>query len=302
VSADAGRGLVLLLWGRQVSGNSPSLWRLLAAISMVAASVAPQQALAWGAEGHRIVAQLAYKQLSSRAQAEVVRLLSQEPGATLESISTWADEVRSPSTGPWHYVNFPRDGACDFDAAPLCIDGMCVVVAIERQGAVLASGATDDVKLKALKWLTHLVADVHQPLHAGYADDRGGNQYQVQAFGRGSNLHSVWDSGLIANWPGGSPVLLAAAEAETGVSAADRRGGGVGSSSGSGVASAVGKVGAARWAEESCRIVGSDGFYPDAHKLDDAYAPRWAPTLVHQLALAGRRLANVLNGSFGTPR
>lgn len=65
--------------------------------------------LAWGSEGHQVVASLADVQLTTKAQAEVLRLLAQEPRATLASISTWADEHRSPTTAAWHYVNFPKD-------------------------------------------------------------------------------------------------------------------------------------------------------------------------------------------------
>jgi len=72
-----------------------------------------------------------------------------------------------------------------------------VVEAIERQTEVLASKASDDKRLLALKYLVHFVGDVHQPLDAGYGDDRGGNSYQIQAFGHGSNLHVFWDSCLI---------------------------------------------------------------------------------------------------------
>ncbi|MBE0548114.1 MAG: S1/P1 nuclease [Rubrivivax sp.] len=238
------------------------------------------QAYAWGAEGHRLVATIAERQLSPAAKSAVAQLLALEPGATLESISTWADEVRSPATAAWHYVNFPRGGPCQYDAAPICIEGFCVVVAIERQAAVLASNAPDDVRLRALKYVVHLVADVHQPLHGGYADDRGGNSVQLQAFGRGTNLHALWDSGLIANWPGGVSALLAAVEADRPMTDM--------------------AVAPATWAEESCRAVGTEGFYPASHKLDAEYAQRWSQTLVRQLAAAGSRLALVLNGNLGS--
>lgn len=240
---------------------------------------------AWGGDGHRIVARVAERELTPAARAEVTRLLALEPVATLESVSTWADETRSHATAHWHYVNFPRNGACDFAAAPLCMEGMCVVTAIERQTAVLASAATDEARLKALKYVVHFVADVHQPLHAGYADDRGGNQYQVYVFGRGTNLHAVWDSALVAHWPGGADALLEAAEEEARAMKV---------SGGRALAPAA-------WAEESCRIVGSQGFYPDGHKLDPEYAQRWAPTLVHQLAFAGKRLAALLNATLSRP-
>ena len=228
-----------------------------------------------------MVARLALAQLSPAADTEVARLLALEPGATLESVSTWADETRAAGTAPWHYVNFPHGGVCSYDAASLCAGGHCVVGAIERQVAVLASASPDEERLRALKYVVHFVGDVHQPLHAGYADDKGGNSYQLQAFGRGTNLHSLWDSGLIKNWPGGPAALFDAA-------AADK----------SSKSAAGGPV---SWAEESCRIVGQDGFYPETHKLEPDYPQRWAPTLVHQLAEAGNRLATVLNGALGKP-
>jgi hypothetical protein len=120
---------------------------------------------------------------------------------------------------------------------------------------------------------------VHQPLHAGFADDKGGNTFQLQAFGRGTNLHALWDVGLIAHWPGGGSALHAAVLAEK--PAVD-------------ASFAPGK-----WAEESCRVVSTDGFYPSGHKLDDAYAQRWDPTLVQRMAAAARRLAAALNESLG---
>ncbi|MBW8844033.1 MAG: hypothetical protein JF607_03540 [Burkholderiales bacterium] len=78
---------------------------------------------------------------------------------------------------------------------------------MEVQLQKLANTGSPAERLKALKWVVHLVADAHQPPHAGSSDDRGGNRFQVRAFGRGTNLHAVWDSVLIANWPGGLPVL-----------------------------------------------------------------------------------------------
>ena len=165
-------------------------------LTVLVALSQPTPALAWGAQGHQVVAKLAQAQLSAPARREVDRLLALEPGETLASISTWADEHRNPTTAGWHYVNFPRD-TCTYDRDRDCPDGQCVVGAIEKQVAVLRSNAPDERRLAALKYLVHLVADVHQPLHGGYRDDKGGNTYQVQAFGRGSNLHALWDSGLI---------------------------------------------------------------------------------------------------------
>jgi hypothetical protein len=129
---------------------------------------------AWGVEGHQVIATLAEQQLTAAARQEVARLLALEPGETLASVSTWADEHRNPQTAAWHYVNFPR-GDCHYVAARDCPDGSCVVEALNRQIEVLGSSASDEVRLKALKYVVHFVGDVHQPLHAGYKDDRGGS-------------------------------------------------------------------------------------------------------------------------------
>ena len=236
---------------------------------------ASPNAVAWGGDGHRLIADVADKQLSVPAKTEVDRLLALEPGATLASISTWADETRNPSTAAWHYVNLPRDSDCHYEPDTSCAHGACVVAAIDAQVAVLASNASDEQRLKALKYIVHFVGDVHQPLHAGFADDRGGNSFQLQAFGRGTNLHALWDSALIQQWPGGLPALRAAVDAEkTDVDSS---------------------VAPRLWAEASCRVVNTAGFYPEVHKLPEAYGRQWSPTLVTQLAFAGRRLAALLN-------
>jgi len=155
--------------------------------------------MAWGSEGHQVIALIAQSQLTPKARGEVDRLLKLEPGATLDSVSTWADEHRNPSTAPWHYVNFPRE-TCVYEQARDCPDGKCVVGAIERQSKILAFATTDEERLAALKFLVHFVGDVHQPLHAGYLDDKGGNTYQLQAFMRGTNLHALWDTVIIRSF------------------------------------------------------------------------------------------------------
>jgi hypothetical protein len=227
---------------------------------------------AWGTQGHQVIASLAQAQLTAKAKAEIDKLLAMEPGATLESISTWADEHRNPTTAAWHYINFPKN-SCSYDEARDCPDGNCVVAAIDRQFDVLKSNAPADRRLLALKYVVHLVADIHQPLHAGYAEDRGGNTYQLQAFMRGSNLHALWDVGLIKNLDVSNAVLTARLAARS---------------------VQVGEFNSARVAEESCRIVGSPGFYPD-RKVDASYIERFTPVMEDRLRLAGARLAAILD-------
>lgn len=212
-----------------------------------------------------------------KARAEVDRLLALEPGETLQSISTWPDEHRNQGTSAWHYVNFPRD-TCSYDAARDCPDGKCVVDAIEKQLAILASNASDETRLKALKYVVHFVADVHQPLHAGYADDKGGNTYQIQAFGKGSSLHGFWDSGLIGSLDEDTAVLTKRLLAKRNASnAAD--------------------LNVVHAAEESCKIVGTAGFYPP-RKVGQEYAEQYTTVLEQRLIVAAARLAGLLNRVF----
>ena len=232
------------------------------------------QAFAWGSQGHQVIANVAWQALTPKSRDEVSQLLALEPGQTLESIATWADEHRSPATSSWHYVNFPRN-SCKFEPERDCAGGQCVVGAIEKNLSVLASNADDKARLKALKYLVHLVGDIHQPLHAGYKDDRGGNTYSLRAFMRQSNLHSVWDSGLIAQLDLDNQALTRILQR----SVAPKE---------------VREISVVGMAEESCRLVASPGFYPE-EKVTQEYVQRFMPLLQQRLSSAGYRLAAVIN-------
>ena len=232
------------------------------------------QAFAWGLQGHQVIANVAWQALTPKSRDEVSQLLALEPGQTLESIATWADEHRSPATSSWHYVNFPRN-SCKFEPERDCAGGQCVVGAIEKNLSVLASNADDKARLKALKYLVHLVGDIHQPLHAGYKDDRGGNTYSLRAFMRQSNLHSVWDSGLIAQLDLDNQALTRILQR----SVAPKE---------------VREISVVGMAEESCRLVASPGFYPE-EKVTQEYVQRFMPLLQQRLSSAGYRLAAVIN-------
>ncbi|RZS54401.1 S1/P1 nuclease [Sphaerotilus mobilis] len=246
----------------------------LAAIGLLLTSLAlPGIALAWGHTGHELIADLAQSRLSPAAHAEARRLLALRGASRLAEVATWADEFRTATTARWHYVNLPPD-RCEYKPAEHCMKGQCAVEAVNRQLAVLALHQDDDERAQALRYVVHLVADLHQPLHAGRADDRGGNTFQIRWGTQGSNLHALWDSGLIESRPGGTPalrrdVLKQARKPAPGSSPAD-------------------------WAEASCRIARADGYYPPAHKIDGAYAQRWDAVLVQQIDLAASHLAEVL--------
>ena len=169
---------------------------IIAAFAATAASVT-SPAHAWGKNGHRIVAALADPQLSGLARAHVEQILG--PGESLDEAAYWPDEMKSAPTpfwqktaSPWHYVTL--NGVL-YDHAPPEGDAL---EALGRFSATLRDPkATLEEKQLALRFIVHLVGDLHQPLHVGKCCDRGGNEVKVKWFGRDLNLHSVWDSALL---------------------------------------------------------------------------------------------------------
>jgi hypothetical protein len=167
------------------------------ALALAVALASPTPAHAWGPHGHRITARLAEARLTPAARAAVRELLHK--GDTLVDIANWADDEGHdavPGSAPWHYVNVPIT-APRYDPR-YCPGGDCVVARIKHFRSVLADRrAPLRDRQRALLFLVHLVGDVHQPLHVGDNHDKGGNQTQIQFLGQGSNLHRLWDSGMI---------------------------------------------------------------------------------------------------------
>jgi hypothetical protein len=181
----------------------------------------PSLAFGWGCDGHRVVSMIAWAELSDAARAGTTALLRANPidaahrGCSpasrnvLADASTWADAVREnePDTASWHYMNVPRDAARD-ELGRLCPFGRCVVGALRRQVEILRSNASDAARARALRFVIHLVGDLHQPLHVTTNGDRGGNCVPIayrrespHAFADGErwepNLHGIWDTELV---------------------------------------------------------------------------------------------------------
>ncbi|MEZ5364612.1 MAG: S1/P1 nuclease [Bryobacterales bacterium] len=166
--------------------------RMLCLFLLCAAS-----APAWGPTGHRVVAILAEERLDPALVARIRVILG---GDSLADVSTWADEARNlPNwrhSGPWHYVNIGDGETYKSSRKEKRGD---VLRAIERfQKDLTKRSGSLQKQRDALRFLIHFVADLHQPLHVGRAEDRGGNLIEVDWFGRRSNLHRVWDSDIIA--------------------------------------------------------------------------------------------------------
>ncbi len=226
----------------------------------------PSLAYAWGLEGHRIIVEIAEQHLTVQAKHEVEALMKLEDVRNLLAVATWADETKTESTAAWHYVYLPRPAGCKYNKERDCRDGNCIVEVLKHQLEVYKTSPSPRLRLKALRYLVHLVGDIHQPLHAGFGDDQGGNRYQLNVGGRNSNLHRVWDVELVNS-----------------------------SNSKNKTATADTRFRPEAWAEESCRIVAGHRFYP-AHELTDSYVKLYRPIAEERLTVAGLRLAALLNG------
>ncbi len=153
----------------------------------------------WGRNGHRATGQIAEKYLSKKANKTIGNLLN---GQSLALVSTFADEIKSDSRyreySPWHYVNFPFGSSYEISEKSEKGD---LIQAINFCISILKNNnSTPQDKAFHLKLLVHFIGDLHQPLHVGIADDKGGNDFQVQWFGDGTNLHTVWDTSMIEDY------------------------------------------------------------------------------------------------------
>lgn len=265
----------------------------LAPLLALACLVSAGDALAWSAEGHRVVARIADAGLTPEARAVVDRLLAGEVDPTLAGVAAWADELRDHQpekgrrTARWHYINF--DGRCGFEPPRDCPGNNCVVTQANMNYRVLADTAKpDEVRAEALKFVVHLVGDLHQPLHASPRDDKGGNEYQVNLHGEGSNLHRIWDGTIIERRglaaADHADELLETPPADDPTLHSDRP--------------------VLEWALESCRLVEEGRVYPaeGLHVIDDAFLDERLPLAEQRLREAGYRLAGLLNHALAPPR
>lgn len=282
--------------------------RILLALVLVLFTLIPVASFAWAQLGHQLVAELAQRRLNPKAQAAVDELLRGEPEPTLAGVASWADALRSSSpemyrtTSRWHYLN-AQGGGCGFDLARDCPDGNCAVGALERQIAVLGDRSQPlDARRDALKWVVHLVGDLHQPLHANSRTDAGGNRFQIslrtpiqpEDYARRSyvdgvmatNLHSVWDYYILASRKLDLDDYAAALAPQPQAPLEQ-------------LAHAASTP--LQWAEESCRLTEVRGFYPpeNKHRMTHHYLDQMRPLAEQRVEIGAIRLADLLNRTLG---
>lgn len=256
-------------------------------LGLLGSLVLTPQAFGWGKEGHRLIAHLAMQHLNSNAKSRVAQLLAQ--GETLDSIASWADEVRNgrPETSTWHYINIPV-ATTPGDWKLFCPQTGCVVGVIPELIAKIKDATlTTEQRGEALKFLVHFVGDMHQPLHVGDKGDRGGNDVRVVFLNRPTNLHSTWDTPILETAEQRDPTLRPRLERKAGFF--DRR------------RLAKGKLDDWVWQGHAASRDTAYGQSPDARPavLGDEYFAKASPIVQRQIRRGGVRLARILNDALG---
>jgi hypothetical protein len=235
----------------------------------------------FGKTGHRVVGEIADTYLSKKAEKQISKLLN---GHSLAFVANYGDDIKSDreydSYGPWHYVNFPFGEK--YETYPKSEKGD-IIQGIEKCIAMLKNAnSKQEEKVFYLKMLVHFMGDLHQPLHIGLSEDKGGNDFQVRWFSDGTNLHSVWDSKMLDSYD------MSYSEVATNTDVLSKE-----------QVEAIKKGTVIDWMYESRALC--ENIYEHTEigeKLSYNYMYEYMDTLRSQLQKGGIRLAVLLNGIF----
>ena len=259
--------------------------RMISGLLLIASC---EQALAWGQNGHRIVGQIANDHLTKTTQKAIQPLLG---GDLLAEVSTWADEMRSApepfwqkESTRWHYINVANPA--EFNAQHYQHAHGREEVKDIYGGILLCIAKLKDQQTPIadrqfyLRFLVHLVGDIHQPMHAGHAEDRGGNNIALTFFGRPTNLHSLWDTELLES------QNLSFSEFAAFIDTQDKQ-----------LIKEILTSSPADWLSESMSL--SENIYRNTgSQLSYAYIYQYLPIAQQRLLRAGIRLAGLLNSIY----
>jgi hypothetical protein len=239
------------------------------------------QVFGWGQNGHRVVGLVAQQHLTKKARQQVLKILQQN---SLAEVSNWMDDIKSDAsynhTHDWHWVTIP-DGM-KYEQTEKNPQGDVVMKTEELVTELKKKNLPADKQQEAIKYLVHLIGDLHQPLHVGRPGDTGGNTVKVQWFSQSSNLHRVWDSDMIEGKD------LSYTELASFLNAPDKN------------AIKAWQASTIReWAYESMNYRPQVYNVPADGKLGYRYSYDNFATVEHRLLQAGIRLAGVLNTIFG---
>jgi hypothetical protein len=236
----------------------------------------PAKSFAWGKKGHNLVAEVAFNYLDENTKKIVLQYLD---GMTIQEASTWMDDIKSDHNydymKPLHYINAEKGQNITLNNGNNIIGTLTKTIEELKNYKTLSK---EDVKIK-ICIIFHLIGDLHQPLHVGYGEDKGGNTYQISFYGRGTNLHSFYDSGIIEY----KALTLQQCLKSKSYSKDE--------------VSEISKINVVDWANQS------RGYLPsiysiNGHKADEIYIDKNYIIIQDQLLRAGIRLSSVLNDIF----
>lgn len=235
--------------------------------------------------GHAQVCDMAYQLVTPATRSWIDRQVKLGGEKNFARACSWADNVRDERafrhTKPWHYINVPRTATAV--RAEDCGDKGCVVRAISDMQQRLDKNKDD---WQALFFLAHFMADVHQPMHVSFADDRGGNKASVRFNGEKSNLHQLWDGDLLGKFSYKKQSTLALQHISDQQRSSWKEGDTL------------------AYANESFALTRQIYQHYQAEKkpvsIDDAYIRQFRPLLQQRLQQAAVRLAEALNEVTGS--
>lgn len=246
----------------------------------------PSVCYAWGVEGHKIIAEIASRNLDPKAAAAVKAILGDD---SIVDVCTWADQIRKEPkyifTDGCHGASIPV-GADGFEMERDCPNGRCAPAAIAKYAAIVRdANASATERLDALKFVIHFAGDIHCPVHAPYTKGQGDVAGQVTFFGEKVSLHKVWDASLILR--AGKPWEKYADDLYRDIRPSQRDKWATVTDPG-------------EWATESHRaFVKHAAVSPADSALGQEYYERNIPVVNERLKMGGVRLAAFLNNLLG---
>lgn len=242
-------------------------------------AIIPNSSFAYSKTGHQIITEIAMQYLDSNVKDNVIKYLN---GTSIQESGIWMDEMRSSHEydymKPWHYINIEKDEMYAESEGENIINEIKKLVLEFNKKETLSN---DQVKTDLLI-LFHLIGDLHQPLHVGYGDDKGGNKTQVNFIGNNTNLHKVWDDEIIQDQNITLSSCLQYGAIIPKIEMEEIR-----------------KFNLIKWLMESRSVLNEVYDFKD-HKIDESYAVKMKPIIEKELFFAGIRLASILESYFQT--
>ncbi|ENA1802754.1 S1/P1 nuclease [Flavobacterium psychrophilum] len=236
----------------------------------------PSKSFAWGKKGHNLVAEVAFNYLDENTKKIVLQYLD---GMTIQEASTWMDDIKNDHgfdyMKPLHYINSDKGQNISSNNGNNIIGTLTKTIEELKNYKTLSK---EDVKTR-ICIIFHLIGDLHQPLHVGYGEDKGGNTYQISFFGRGTNLHSFYDSGII-EYKGLTLQQCLKAKSYSKLEVSE-----------------IGKINVVEWANQSRSNLGII-YNTNGHKVDEIYIDKNYIIIQDQIVKAGIRLSSLLKDIF----